>query len=409
MAIDKNQGYRRSVIDVHFKFSSENKSAGQTARMGDSEYFYYVDGAEVQRSGAIETDRHTVMEIEGVEVLGLLDASVGTEHRIPFDLRLVPGRVTMPDIRINELMAPAYLPTGPNPTPFRDGVVSTIFGQALLAGGPRWSPSIKVGPQSSLDVELYFPLAARNGDATIATDGIVRLHVVEARTDEKVRALLEHWSKVTGVPRIEGDNIVQDFTISDVEGEETIEVQKRVPMDIDNWEKLNGGPRAAAPFVSRWLAYCRPSAATTANTWFTPEIANRKVVGKEQELAWNLPATEAIQVTHMGVVPHANLQWMRFTKPGRMVNPQVKVDATYNYLSMPQTYDQTETQPTHGPSPINPAFYLRGEKGSIDFRDTGTVVPAWASGTRGLDTAIFGYKFYLTEDIAAAADQARSA
>lgn len=408
MAVDKNQEFRRHQIDVHFNFSSENKSAGQTAKIGDSEYFYYVDGAEVQRSGAIETDRHTVMEVEGVEVLGLTSASPSA-HRIPFELRFLAGRVTMPDIRVNELMAPSYLPTSANPTPFREGFVNTMFGQALLAGGPRWTPTIKIGPNSSLDIEFYFPLAARNGDATIGTDGIVRLYVVEARTDEKVRELLQHWGNVTGVPRLEGDNIIQDFTISDVESGETIEVQKRVPLDINNWEKLNGGPRCAAPFVSRWIGYCRPSAATTVNTWFTPETDNRKVVEKEQELAWNLPATEAIQINHMGIVPHSNLRWMRFTKPGRMVNPQIKVDSSYNFLAVPQLYDYSASQPTHGPSQLSPTYYLRGEKGSIDFRDTGTAVPAWASGTRGLDVAFWGNKFYLTEEIAAAADKAKSA
>lgn len=216
----------------------------QTGETGNG---YEIEGRQAVK--AYELDNESVMEIEGIEILGPnLEAY---REKIKY-VRLVIDGQERNKISFNELMAPAYLPGTRNIIPeFRDGMVCTNIGKAMLAGGSVDQPSIKVGPGQNVIVRVVLPKESEGGAASLSTDMVVRLHVTQVRGADKVRQLLTHYGHL-------GDDgkVNQSWTMGDLENTETMPIktiEKRLPYEgtfsLADWDSLHGGNSADKPYI----------------------------------------------------------------------------------------------------------------------------------------------------------------
>lgn len=363
----------------------------QTGETGNG---YEIEGRQAVK--AYELDNESVMEIEGIEILGPnLEAY---REKIKY-VRLVIDGQERNKISFNELMAPAYLPGTRNIIPeFRDGMVCTNIGKAMLAGGSVDQPSIKVGPGQNVIVRVVLPKESEGGAASLSTDMVVRLHVTQVRGADKVRQLLTHYGHL-------GDDgkVNQSWTMGDLENTETMPIktiEKRLPYEgtfsLADWDSLHGGNSADKPYIEKYITYAQNSAATTPNMWYQFTQEGQRVEQAYQELKWNFNEKDAVHISHIGVLSHDHAKYLRLWKDGKEKIPDFRIDPDMGVLPMPLGRWTTENI-YNGPAKLGRGYMVWNEYGMVEVRDDGTSIPAWTTApTSGLMVGIWGRRFNLS-------------
>ena len=387
------------LLECRFDFATSNANAGEVVSMGTADAYEAAYDTKTYE-GAYETDSQTVLEVCGVEIDGPFSAG----RRVPIkSLKLKVGGDTLSDVIFNEKMAP-YNKAGAQdlgPADFWAGDKYRNFCTNLgipitmpHLNGPNWSPTIKVGPLSSIDVEVQFPRTSEGGDATISTAMNVRLSMVKVRTQGTLERLL------TAKGALSGGQVDQSWTIADLESGRSQVVDKKVPFSIEQWDTLNGGEHASYPTLVRDIKWTQNSAATTANQYYTFEQTNNHVTESFQEFDWEMATNEALQIHQFSLLadPNDRVQYLQFYKEGQIEHPTYMVDSARNAFPFPRakwTADNMGTAPRTLPKP----FTVWGENASILVKDDGTSIPAWASGVEGVQMAYWGYSYVLPKGV----------
>lgn len=388
--------YVRRTMDYVFDFSSSNGSAGTEYRTGQSTAFY-ID-IDNQNLNEYQLDNTSCMEVEGVEILG---PYTGTYREQLGAVRLVVGGKYNSNIIFNELNAPAFLGNAPNVNnEFRDGNVCVNLGKAMLAGGPADGACPKVGPGENLEVAVTLAKTTDGGSASITTPMIVRLHVVEVKGEQKLAEVLTHYGHLVN------GQVDQSFEIGDIENVENNPIKaiaKQVPgpnetFMMADWSRLHGGNEADKPYIENYIGYSQNMAATTPNEWYEFAMTGNKVNQSWQELSWNLDKKEAVKITHLGLLSHSNLETLRLFKTGRAKLPEYRCSPSINPLPIGQGL-YTDDLMYNGPARLGRGFWVWNEKASVQIKDNGTAVPAWAATpTRGAKIQFWGKKITLRGD-----------
>ena len=269
---------------------------------------------------ALTNDHETVMEIEGMEIIGPYANTYRSKLKA---VRLVIDGVEKDNITMNELMAPPITAGAPNvgPSEFRAGqgdkyggpgnLVCTNFGKGILAGGAVINATPKVGPGQSLGIKVQIPRTSEGGAAISSGKMRVRLHTIQVRSDAKLREILEYHGL------LQGGNVDCSWTMGDLANTDVMpitQVQKQVGngnFGIKNWSQLPGGNDVGMPYLERFITYAQNANATTENTWYDFTMEGTNVTDESQELAWNLDRNRAIKIEHIGVIPHNNLKELK--------------------------------------------------------------------------------------------------
>jgi hypothetical protein len=370
-------------MDFDFDFATTNLSAGGSTSSGDT-----------STTDPHELDNDTVMELFGLELIGPVSAAAARQ-KIESILILINGSV-VDDITFNELMAPAWHAATSNQNPFfggngKYGALPTgmVFnlGVPLLMGGSPMDATIKIGPQETLGFRIKAPRDAENG-ATINENVKIRANVISAKTKEVVERTLGSYGLASG------GSIDQSFKVMDLSTNDTIDVPKNVPTDLDSWTSLYGGQAAAKPYVTNYIAYAQNAVATTTNSAYRFTMEGNRVLHDDMKYYWNFDMKKAIRITHVAALKHAHLKYMRMYVSGRE-NPGNEwhiVDEDQNMFPMPLSPDASETINV-GPGEFARAELIHNQKAYLEIMDDGTSIDAWASGTSGAMIAMWGKRF----------------
>lgn len=388
--------YVRRTMDYVFDFGTTAGSAGTEYRTGQATA-YYVD-VDNQQLNEYQNDNTTVMEVEGVEIIG---PYTGTYREQLGAVRLVIDGHSTTNVTFNELNAPPFLGNSSNVIPeFRDGNVCTNLGKAMLAGGSPYNATPKIGPGQNLEVAVTLAKTTDGGSASITTPMIVRLHVCEVKGEDKLAEVLTHYGALAN------GQVDQSFEIGDIENLENNPIKtitKAVPgagetFMMADWSRLHGGTEADKPFIENYIGYAQNAAATIANEWYEFTMTGNKVNNSWQELAWNFDKKEAVKITHLGLLSHTNAEALRLYKSGRSKLPEYRIQPTINPLPMPLGL-HTDNMVFNGPAKLGRGFWVWNEKASIQVKDTGTVIPAWSTTpTRGVKLQWWGKRIELRGD-----------
>ena len=364
-------------IDFEFDFATTNLPAGAATESGDT-----------STTEPYELDNDSVMELAGIELIGPVTAD-GVRQKIESIKIKIDGEV-VPDIVFNELMAPPYHRATRNELVFHEGGLCFNLGKPLLLGGDPIDACPKIGPKETLGFEVKAPRAAENG-ATITEKMIIRATVVEAKTEEVMKRTLDAYGL------LEGGNIRQSFSVVDLSTNDTIDVTKTVPATLDDWTSLHGGLAAAKPYVTNYITYAQNAAATTTNSEYRFTRSGSRVLHDFMELYWNFDEKNAVRLTHIGVLEHDNLGYVRVYVSGRESpgNDWMIANSTENMFPMPLNPD-ANVHHYHGPAKLPRAELIHNQKAYLEIKDTGTSIPAWASGVSGTMVAVWGKRFKLT-------------
>ncbi len=367
-------------IDFAFNFATTNLSAGGSTSSGDT-----------STTEPYELDNDSIMELAGIEVIGPVTAA-GVRQKIESIKIKIDGEI-VPDIVFNELTAPPYHRNTRNQLIFHDtGGLCFNLGTPLLLGGDAIDACPKIGPKETLGFEVKAPRTAENG-ATITENMIIRATVVEAKTKEVMDRVLRQYGTS------DGNNIQQNFSVVDLSTNNTIDVTKQVPAELDSWTELNGGLAAAKPYVSNYITYAQNATATTTNSAYRFTQTGTRVLHDFMDLSWNFTKKDAIRLTHMGVMEHANLGYVRLYISGRESpgNDWLIANDTENMFPMPLSSDAT-TYHFHGPAAFPRAEMVYNQQAWLEVKDNGTAVPAWADGVSGTMVALWGKRFKLRSE-----------
>lgn len=351
---------------------------------------------------AVVNDHETVMEIEGMEIIGPYNNTYREKLKA---VRLVIDGVEKDNITCNELMCPPITAGAPNigPSEFRAGqgekyggygnLVCTNFGKGMLAGGPAINATPKVGPGQSLGIKVQIPRTSEGGAAITAGKMRVRLHTIQVRSEAKLKEILEYHGLLSG------GNVDCSWTMGDLANTDVMpitQVKKQVGdgnFGLKNWSQLPGGNDVGMPYLERFITYAQNANATTENTWYDFTMEGTNVTDESQELAWNLDRNRAIKIEHIGVMPHNNLKELRLWIDGSPKHPQFPVDPDLNCLPMPMSI-YTNGGYTQGPARLGKGMWVWNNQASIQIKDNGTAVPAWTTApTRGAMVAVWGYRY----------------
>lgn len=401
---------------LFFKFDLENNpvSAGQTISAGKGGSYFWEYAKQQREEGLFETDKETAVEITGMARMGGIDPDTG--NVIPMEyIKPIIRKQNVDNIFVNELMSPWVNGYSLNPGAFNIGSKNCLFtggkgyGSGILTSGPRTGDgivgqtSLKVGPSSSLDVEIKFPLTTDGGVATIDHNIVIAFFCNVVRTEELYQELLAYHGHLatdnSGNQLVDskGNPLVdQSFVIGDVENLTAVQsIAKQVPATLSSFEELNGGNRAQAPFITRDLRYVKNGQATTLNNWYTMEYVNRQVLAPEMEMAWNFEEEEAISITHLGLIGTEHLKWLRLERSGALDQMEYDVSPYMNHFQ-PAVARNIGENIYRGPVELLRPFTVHNRKGSIKMADDGVAtVPAWGANTRGIELQTFGYHYYM--------------
>jgi len=339
------------------------------------------------------------MELAGIEVIGPVTAG-GTRQKIE-SIKILADGEEIADIVFNELMAPVYNAATMNRNPFFGGVGKYAdmpegfcfnLGKPLLMGGTPMDACPKIGPKETLSFEIKAPRAAEGG-ATIDENMTIRASLVEAKTIEAVERTLTAHGLLTG------GAVDQSFTVVDLSENRTLSVTKTVPLALNKWTSLYGGEAAAKPYVKNYIAYAQNAIATTANSAYRFTREGRYVLHTFMDMGWNLDKDEAIRVTHVGVTPRTNLDYMRMWVSGRETpgNDWNNINEDVNMFPMPLDPNAL-TAIYAGPVALPRPELIWNQKAYLEMKDNGTSVPAWAAAADGAMVAIWGKLFEGLEE-----------
>jgi len=331
-------------------------------------------------------DSDSILEVCGVQLIGPVTpagATMKLEH-----VKLVIGSDSYPHVVFNELMAPGINEFSRNIGPFFEDGNALCFniGRPILAGGSPMDATPKVGPRKSLSVEVKAPVAGEGGVA-INQDLIVRVTVAEVKGEETARRILEHHNALT----VAGD-VRQSFELVDLERNLRVAHDKDVPFSLANWTKLHGGMDASRPRIWPYVSYAQNRLITTINSEYGLHDIGNRVSQDFMEMFWNFDETEAMRISHVGVLTHANLQNTRIYKYGRSTNPWFVTNPTENELPL-GVDPRAGVNAFHGPVGLMRSRLIWDEKAEVQILDNGTAVPAWALGVPGAMVATWG-KYY---------------
>lgn len=395
-------------IDFRFAFSTTNLAAGNEVETGEAAAYDVYDGEKW--TNEYELDEQSIGEIAGIELIGPMDV-VGTRDKLEYVRIRIDGE-EYKHVNLNEKMAPPFSAYEANVNPFFGGQVKvgdiyenlpTSFchniGIPMLLGGNIAEAVPKVGPGEKISVEVRAPRAAEGG-AAISNDLIVRLSVVQCRTDEMIKKLGAHYGWLSG------NSISQNFTFMDLEEngdiaeyqvQKTIELNEDGKFAPDNWTELYGGLNAAKPYIYPYIRYADNAVATTTNEEYTFTKVGSRVLKDEQVLDWNFNKAEALKLQHIGVDPAANHAFTRVYIQGRDSNPWARTpNDAENEFPMPL---ERTSPPLHykGPAALGRGAVVWNTKANVGVKDDGTSIPAWGNPpVRGTQVAVWGkyYKFY---------------
>ena len=339
------------------------------------------------------------MELAGIEILGPVTPG-GARQKIE-SIKILADGEEIADIVFNELMCPAYDAATMNKNPFFGGNGKLAnqpegfcfnLGIPLLMGGSPMDACPKIGPKESLGVEIKAPRAAEGG-ATIDENVIIRASLVEAKTIELVERTLTTYGLVSG------GAVDQSFSILDLSTNRTLGVTKTVPLALNRWTSLYGGEAAAKPYVKNYITYAQNAIATTENSAFRFTRDGKYVLHTWMDLGWNLDEDEAVRLTHVGVVPRTNLDYMRMWISGRETpgNDWHEINEDKNMFPMPLDPNAL-TAIYNGPRELARPELVWNQKAYLELKDNGTSVPAWAAAVDGAMVAIWGKTFEGLEE-----------
>jgi hypothetical protein len=110
---------------------------------------------------------------------------------------------------------------------------------------------------------------------------------------------------------------------------------------------------------------------------------------------WDMPTSELIQLTHLGILPHPNLEHVELFKEGNVSHVELRADNVLYQYGMPCARDSA-SHVLRGPGKLpRPFTVMPGESGGVKLIDNGTSIPAWAAGVDGVEILAMGYKAYL--------------
>lgn len=394
-------------LDFRFLFSGTTLSAGNKAENGDNSNYDVYDGDKF--TNQYQLDEQSIAEIAGIELIGPM-SNLGVRAKLEYVRLRIDGE-EYKHINLNEMMAPPYSAYEPNQSPFFGGHVRVgdryemlppsfchNIGIPMLLGGEPTEAVPKIGPGAKIGIEVRAPRSAEGG-ADITNDLIVRLSVVQCRTTEMFKKLGEHYGWLAG------NSVPQSFVFKDFEEngdiaeysvDKSIEMTENGKFELDDWTEVYGGLDAKKPYIYPYIRYANNAAATTTNEEFVFTKTGSKVLHDEQELDWNFEKKEALKLEHIGVSPHVNHRYTRVYVQGRDSNPYAWTpDGAHNEYPMPAEKTQTPNH-YHGPAALGRGLIIWNTKGSVGVKDTGTVIPAWASGIDGTTVGVWGkyYKFF---------------
>jgi len=368
-------------------------------RTGQNQYFGWQSENQSSTTDYMLANDE-VLEIEGVEIIG--PNTGGVRNKIK-DLRLIIDGKENENITFNELNAPALIPGARGMSDmFRDGSQCINLGRGILAPGglargtAPWSCCPKVGPGEKLGIEVNMTPTAEGGVSTVSGNMRVRVHYCKIKGENK---LLEVLARNGFLDNANG--VVQEFDVGDTETSEIMPMQtvtKRVPetgaFKIEDWTRLLGGNDVDKPYVENFVQYAQNAAATTTNEWFEFTQEGNRVVSAEQHLKWSPSKFEAYQLKHVAVGVHTNQKYLRFLQGGRAFDTTYRIDPLINMIMFPQSpgiSDQSQV----GPYELPKSVWAWNENLSVQIKDNGTSIPAWASGVSGAMVGIWGYHYKL--------------
>lgn len=395
-------------IDFRFQFNTTNLAAGNFAETGDNASYDVYDGDKWTNQYVL--DELSVGEIGGIELIGPM-SDEGIRDKLEYVRLRIDGE-EYKHVNLNEKMAPPFSAYEPNKNPFFGGWVKVgdgyeqlpasfchNIGVPMLLGGSPLEATPKVGLGQKISIEVRAPRAAEGG-AAIAHELIVRLSIVQCRTDEMFKKLGERYGWLNGNTIQQGfkfQDLEENGDIAEYDAAKTVELTEDGKFTLDNWTELHGGLDAKKPYIYPYVRYANNATATTTNEEYTFTKVGSRVLHDEMELDWNFDKREALKITHMGVDPHTNHRFTRLYVSGRDSNPySLTPNLAYNEFPMPAERNANVIH-YKGPAAIGRGVIIWNTKGNVGIKDNGTSIPAWgATPVRGTEVAVWGkyYKFY---------------
>lgn len=395
--------YLLRPVDFNFAFSSDDLAAGESVVTGQSSYYTWrADGQT--GSTAWSLDNESVAEIAGIEVFGPYDGNF--REKIKYIRPVIDGR-EISTISFNELMAPGlsdYVPDplGASGMRWPNSNACMNLGIPVLMGGDPMDACPKIGPNDKLSMKIAAPRTAEGGASSIATDMKVRVWIAQAKGQSKVNELLTRYG------RLSGGRINSDIELGDLEISETMNIRSRatgnpisksVPRDqefkLTNWTQLPGGDECDKPKVENFVVYAQNSAATTANEWYQFTQDGTRVNDDWQELRFtSLGEKNALKISHIGVLTHQDLKYLRVTRSNRAIDNVYEVQPANNPFPLPAGR-WTDALQFYGPGKLAKSIVAWNEIMSIEVKDNGTSIPAWSSSNIGTMVAVWGKKYEL--------------
>ena len=365
-------------IDFEFQFSGAHPlAAGGVVRSGGA--------GSLTDPYVLDSD--SILEVCGVQLIGPVPPLGGPRQKIEH-VKLVIANDSYPHVVFNELMAPPINEFSPNIGPFFENGSKLCYniGKPILAGGSPADATPKVGPRKSLGVEVKAPVAA-DGGAIINEDLTVRVTVAEVKGEETAKRILDHYEAITA-----GGGVRQSFELIDLERDLSTAYDKEVEFSVKNWTKLHGGMDANTPRIWPKVSYSQNLLATTINAEYGMYDIGNRVSQDFMDFHWNYDETEALRITHMGVLTQANLEGMRVYKYGRSTNPFFDVSVQENELPMGLDTNSL-VQVFQGPKALMRPRLIWDEKAQVEILDNGAAVPVWGVGAPSAMVALWG-KYY---------------
>lgn len=379
------------AFDFKFDFGTTGCSLGANARVGNAAA-YTVAGEGLSQSTPLTIPSEGFGEIAGIEIFPGIHGGK-FEH---YDyVKIFVGGQSYDDQFWNELVAPGLRPGLPDPlgaAGLRYGVMPINIGMPMLLGGRPEDCAIKVPSGKAIEVEVGCPPASEGG---VALDKAmtVRLWMVKVQGIQKLKDVLKLQSAATGLGYYDGNVMNCSFDLGDIEVSEKMPLRSRLTGNpiknlipetgtfdpLEHWDKLPGGMGQDKPKMHVYSVFAKQMAATTTNEWYQFVSHSSKVQDKLAELYWDFTKRDALKITHLGFKNPAsgtikNL-WLRRT--GRELENQYEVQWAKNSFPMPAFRDPLSLS-YYGPAKLAKPFLVWNEIGSIEIKDDGTSVPAWA-------------------------------
>jgi hypothetical protein len=277
------------------------------------------------------------------------------------------------------------------------GHANTMFGVPVLMGGDPSEACPKIGPGETLSLRVAAHATTEGGSSSISKPLRARVWLVKCKSKSKLQSVLAAKQP----SRFDGNFLNCDFQVGDLEMADTQPIQtfeKRIGMQggfsLENWTELPGGWDCTKPKVSNFITYAQNAAATQANSWYQHTQDGNKINEDWNKLNWGLTTKDAIRITHIGVLPHANLRMIRMYRSDRTWEYIHDVQPGNNPLPLPAGRMVADLR-WRGPAQLPKSWLVWNCIGSIEAMDNGTSIGAWSATNQGFLTAIYGKKYEL--------------